>query len=269
MSVSLAAYSQNDTLVLKVHSCVGNKIDINEKIKYNLFTDVPNRTYKYAQYLSINNEIILRTTLKDGEYFDQQYKIEWVLNDGKQIEVSQFEINSISNSIESNKNLTRNKIRLKLIDHENGKSQYLKEGMFCYLLLYPNLDNISKSTIYNEQIEAKFRNKSKFERVKILKIIEGDIASVKIKQIERFGKKKIIFLSDIKEIKKHVGITFRHVLGIGSFGFGGVISLAVLSGAPLALLILPVPFFYFGVKLCSNNHKFDLSNNSEIGIVYI
>lgn len=268
ISTQFVVYSQKNIAVLKVHLAVGDTIDFEEKIKYKLFQDFSEQTYLYAQYLSFDNKIILRITQLDGSYIDEKYKIEWLIEDGKLIELNQFEASLVSSSEESKKTLTKYKKRIKVLEHESGRSMYLKKGNTCHIALKKAKEG-KENIIYNYQIEEKFRNRPSFKYVRILEIIETPIASIKVKCISEMGRIMILPLSDINKIKKHVDAPSRYTLGVGSFGTSGVIIAAVASGAPTLLTFLAAPFVYFGVKLFSNNHTFDLMARSEIGIVYI
>lgn len=271
---STILFSQ-DTLILKVSSVVGDTIELNEKIKFRLFTTFDNSTFDYAFYIAVKGKTIIKTKLKNGETTFSQYSIQELMQDAEKINYR----NNIQAELPQNK--TEGRIRLKVINTITKKSHLFKEGDLIYYAIEGRKKGIEYlldgDKLYNDQYMMEAR---------IIKILEQNPQSILIEVSGIAGDflakkiKKTILLSDIIEISTNdINRNISNKMGGAIMLFYGVPATA-LAG-PILLLsdkIIGLPILisggiltYFGIKnMFFRPYKnFKFNGNAEYFIVRI
>ncbi len=77
--------AQNNITILKVHPIIGDTLDEEENIKYNLFENYTTDQFMYAVYKMENNKIDVVLKLKNGETITIPYSPEKILKDADKI----------------------------------------------------------------------------------------------------------------------------------------------------------------------------------------
>jgi hypothetical protein len=263
------AKCQNDTTVFKAHIYVGDTIDLKEKQIYQLFNNISNDDFKYAQYLSVKGNVFLRVTSNDNTYFDYPYKIEDILQDGNLIDKRQ---SSYSQVIKTNPN---QKIYLKIINHSKNTTNYIKEKQMCYITRYSDLDT---KYLNGEGTELKHIKKRQGTLVSIVKILNDDNPSIEVVNNSYHSKfHEIIPLNDIKQITSRVSM--RNFWGYTLIVTGSVLTLSAFTADEGGAVSADEGGLFIGaiglgalitgiITVVKQSRKYNTSENTEILIVY-
>ena len=229
------AQVKGDFIVIKANEIVGDTVDVIEKIKYNLYPQIPHLNFNYAQYLMKGDQIILRITRKDSTFYDQPYTLELLYQDGNKI------TNNRSKVIEGPKINYKN-VLIQIADINTNKSIKLKKG---------------------ELIQLKLKDKK--ESINLAKIKRIDIVNEPILCVKYEGKEVMLPLSQIDYIYRmpkylHVLIKTDAVL----FSMVGFISIFASKNN----IVLAAPFITCGATgFFIKNRKFYI-DNSNVDLIY-
>jgi len=254
-------FAQDDTIIYNAHKIVGDTTFLIDKQQYNLFPNISSDGFKYSQYISINNNIILRVTSIDGTHFDYPYTIEQILKDGNKINLGQ---NIVNKATRVN---SKQKIFLKITNYKNHKTNYIKEKQTCYITKYSDLE----TEFLNEQTyNKKHLQHNQGIEAKIKTIINNNVPSIEVEIYSGMSKRtEIIPINQIKYISRKSST--KKVLGIGMIAVGASLSLATFTNTPAGYIAgtIGIGSIITGIStIVKENRIFDTDKNCDIQIIY-
>lgn len=256
LHLSFCTYSQKQAIIYKIHKQIGDTIDIDEKIRYRIFPQIPNHNFNYAQYMSINDTVILRVYTDDGKFYDTPSS----LND---IVTMSGKINNRIIYLSSNFqqcDYTSKKVVV-IYDARKDKKYKLKIGDRCYISQFSNDDVFNYERAKNKD----FKNFWAYKHYKIIDIINTANPAVSIETTSGPWRKLILPLDDIKVISNYYGrYRFPNHL---------------IEAVTLPYLLISIPFTYI-IRLTTNDdyiswalkivfkkrYRIDFSNESHMRV---
>jgi hypothetical protein len=195
------APTRTDTIVLVASKIVGERIELNEKIKFGLLNNIDNSSFAYALYISTKGKVLIEAKFIDGSTNFFPYTIQELMNDVQKLErVDTANLSAFSPPIIND----QGKLRLRVKKMENKKSDSFNEGHHFYYTTQKKIDGllpvIGRTYTYDDQYMM---------YAKIIKILNHGQPAIEIeKDVSGFSKvREIILLSDIIEISKTINST--------------------------------------------------------------
>lgn len=229
------AQDKGDFIVIKAHPIVGDTVDQVEKVKYNLYPNISNVYFSFAQYLMKGDQIKLRIHLIDKTNYDLEYNFMMLTADVDKIFKNK-------DRVYEKPKVNYKKIIIKLTDSNSGKSiKYRKRDVIQYKLIGGN-GNTEVATIKE--------------------IIIDNEPAFKLRQM---GKEFILPLSQINYI-----YTMPLYYSVGMKTVAALAGIATIGGLveDLDNASLVSPFFVCSVVGFSIKNRKYYINDSEIKVIY-